>query len=108
MKQHLLKKRKELPIWRNFAVAAVITVGASSTTGFAFPTLSSQIPFIDNIINYFNNEEQHYKNFEIFSTDIGLAQTDNDVTVMIDNAVYDGTNIQYRLQLKQIIILEKR
>ncbi|WP_214485000.1 DUF4179 domain-containing protein, partial [Bacillus sp. SM2101] len=93
VKQHLLKKRKKLPVWRNIAVAAVIIVGASTATGFAFPSLASQIPFMDNVINYFIDEEQHYKNFETFSTDIGLLQTDNDVTVMIDNAVYDGTNI---------------
>ena len=93
VKQHVLKKRKKAPIWRNIAVAAVIIVGASIATGFAFPSLASQIPFMDNVINYFNDEEQHYKNFEAFSTDIGLAQTSNGITVMIDNAVYDGTNI---------------
>lgn len=93
VKQHVLKKRKKTPIWRNIAVAAVIIVGASTATGFAFPSLASQIPFMDNVINYFNDEEQHYKNFEAFSTNIGLAQTSNGITVMIDNAVYDGTNI---------------
>ncbi|MGM7684317.1 DUF4179 domain-containing protein [Cytobacillus sp. Hm23] len=93
VKKQLLKRRKKLPIWRNIAVAAVIIVGASTATGFAFPSLASQIPFMDNVINYFIDEEQHYKNFETFSTDIGLTQTDNDVSVMIDNAVYDGTNI---------------
>ena len=93
VKQHVLKKRKKAPIWRNIAVAAVIIVGASTTTGFAFPSLASQIPFMDNVINYFNDEEQHYTNFEAFSTDIGLAKTSNGVTVMIDKAVYDGTNI---------------
>lgn len=93
VKQHVLKKRKKAPIWRNIAVAAVIIVGASTATGFAFPSLASQIPFMDNVIKYFNDEEQHYKNFEAFSTDIGLTETSNGITVMIDNAVYDGTNI---------------
>jgi hypothetical protein len=93
VKQHVLRKRKKEPIWRNIAVAAVIIVGASTATGFAFPSLASQIPFMDNVSNYFNDEEQHYKNFEAFSTDIGLVQTNNGITIMIDNAVYDGTNI---------------
>ncbi|MEK5485144.1 DUF4179 domain-containing protein [Lysinibacillus sp. FSL M8-0355] len=93
VKQHVLKQRKKAPIWSNIAVAAVIIVGASTATGFAFPSLAAQIPFMDHVINYFNDEEQHYKNFEAFSTDIGLAQTSNGITVMIDNAVYDGTNI---------------
>lgn len=48
---------------------------------------------MDNVISYFNDEEQRHKSFEAFSTDIGLVQTSNGMTVMIDNAVYDGTNI---------------
>ncbi|WP_342541787.1 DUF4179 domain-containing protein [Paenisporosarcina sp. FSL H8-0542] len=93
VKQNVLNKRKKSPIWRHIAVAAVMIVGATTATGFAFPSFASQIPFMDNVISYFNNEEQHYKNFETFSTNIDLAQTSNGVTVMIDNAVYDGTNV---------------
>ncbi|WP_246942446.1 DUF4179 domain-containing protein [Bacillus pinisoli] len=93
VKQHVLKKREKAPIWRNMAVAAVIIVGTSTATGFAFPSLASQIPFMDNVIHFFNDAERDYKDFETFSTDVGLAQTSNGMTIMIDNAVYDGTNI---------------
>ncbi|MDN4607029.1 DUF4179 domain-containing protein [Sporosarcina highlanderae] len=93
VKQHILKKHKKAPIWRDIAVAAVIIGGASTATGFAFPSLAAQIPFMNNVINYFDDEEQRYKNFEAYSTDIDLSQTSNGITVMIDNAVYDGTNI---------------
>lgn len=93
VKKHVLKKRKKTAIWRNIAVAATIFVGATMATGFAFPSIASQIPFMENVISYFDDEEQRYKNFEAFSSDIGLAQTSNGMTVMIDNAVYDGTNI---------------
>lgn len=93
VKQHILKKRNKIPFWRHIAVAAVVLVGATTVTGFAFPSIASQIPFMDNVISYFNDEEQRHKSFEVFSTDIGLAQTSNGMTVMIDNAVYDGTNI---------------
>ena len=105
VKQHILKKRKKAPIWRNVAVAAVFIVGASTATGFAFPSLASQIPFMDNVISFFNSEERDYKNFETFSTDIDLSQTSNGTTVMIDNAVYDGTNItiSFAIETKQEI-----
>lgn len=93
VKQHVLKKRKKAPIWRHIAVVAVIIVSSTTAMSFAIPSIASQIPFMDNVISYFNDEEQHYKNFESFSTDISLSQTSNGVTVMIDNAVYDGTNI---------------
>ncbi|WP_175991487.1 DUF4179 domain-containing protein [Bacillus sp. Marseille-Q1617] len=91
VKQHVWKKRKKAPVWRKIAAAAVIMIGATTAASFALPSVASQIPFMDDVIRYFNGEEN--KNFETFSTDIGLAETDNGVTVMIDNAVYDGTNI---------------
>jgi len=93
VKRHVLQKRKKAPIWRNVAAAAVILVGATVTTGFAFPSVASQIPFMQNVISYFDDEEKRYTNFEAFSTDLGLTQTSNGITVMIDNAVYDGTSI---------------
>lgn len=93
VKQHILKKRKKAPIWRNIAVAAIVIVGVTTATGFAFPSIASQIPFMENVISYFDDEEQRHNNFEAFSTDIGLAQSSNGISVMIDNAVYDGTNI---------------
>jgi hypothetical protein len=91
VKQHVLKKRKKAPVWRTVAAAAVIIIGGTTAASFAMPSVASQIPFMDDVIRYFNGEDN--KNFETFSTDIGLAETDNGVTVMIDDAVYDGTNI---------------
>ncbi|MFP7487270.1 DUF4179 domain-containing protein [Priestia filamentosa] len=83
------KKKFKQPL-----VAAAMILGLSATSvAFAFPAIASQIPFMDNVISFFNDDESDYKNFETFSTEIGLAQTSNGTTVMIDNAVYDGTNI---------------
>lgn len=94
VKKHVLNKRKKSPIWRNMVISAALGLSALTVaTGFAFPSLASQIPFMDHVISYFDDEEQHYKNFETFSTEIGLAQSSNGITVMIDNAVYDGTNV---------------
>jgi len=90
-KQHILKKRKKAPVWRTVAAAAVIIVGTATAASFAVPSVASQIPFMDDVIRYFNGVDN--KSFEEFSTDIGLSESDNGVTVMIDDAVYDGTNI---------------
>lgn len=92
VKQHVLQKREKKHIWRNIAVASVMLIGISTAAGYAYPSLASQVPFMDDVIQYFSNDET-YKEFGEFSTDIGLAETSNGVTVMIDNAVYDGTNI---------------
>lgn len=93
VKQHILKKRKKRPMWRNIAAASAIFIGAVGATGFAFPSLASQLPFMDNVIQFFNDDEHRYTNFQEFSSDVNLSQDSNGITVMIDNAVYDGTNI---------------
>jgi hypothetical protein len=87
--------------FKNPLVAAAVILGLSTTSvAFAFPSIASQIPFMDNVISFFNDVERDYRDFETFSTDIGLAQTSNGTTVMIDNAVYDGTNITISFALE--------
>lgn len=90
--------------FKNPLVAAAMILGLSTTSvAFAFPSIAAQIPFMDNVISFFNDGERDYKDFETFSTDIGLAQTSNGTTVMIDNAVYDGTNVTilYAIETEQ-------
>ena len=90
--------------FKNPLVAVAMVLGLSITSvAFAFPSIAAQIPFMDNVISFFNDGERDYKDFETFSTDIGLAQTSNGTTVMIDNAVYDGTNVTilYAIETEQ-------
>ncbi|WP_399629406.1 DUF4179 domain-containing protein [Sporosarcina sp. SG10008] len=90
--------------FKNPLLAAAMILGLSTTSvAFAFPSIAAQIPFMDNVISFFYDGERDYKNFETFSTDIGLAQTSNGTTVMIDNAVYDGTNVTilYAIETEQ-------
>ncbi|MGD6857651.1 DUF4179 domain-containing protein [Bacillus infantis] len=76
------------------ALAAAIIAGISTASAaFAFPSIASQIPFMDHVINYLSDEEGQYKDFEKFSSDIGIVEDSNGMKVMIDNAVYDGTNV---------------
>lgn len=92
--------------WKQPIVAAAMILGLTATSvAFSFPSIAAQIPFMDNVISFFYDEERDYNNFESFSTDIGLAQTSNGTTVMIDNAVYDGTNITilYALETEEEI-----
>lgn len=100
------KTEQERIRFKNPLVAAAVILGLTTTSvAYAFPSIASQIPFMDNVISFFNDEERDYKDFETFSTDIGLAQTSNGTTVMIDNAVYDGTNItiSYAIETEQKI-----
>lgn len=93
VKQHVFKKRKIAPIWRSIAMAAVILISGAAITTFAFPSVASQIPFMNNVISYFDDSYGQYTNFEGFSDDLGLVDSDNGISILIDHAVYDGTNI---------------
>lgn len=48
---------------------------------------------MSDMMSYLQDENKLYAHFDEFSTDIGLAETSNGKTAMIDNAVYDGTSI---------------
>ncbi|WP_274308472.1 DUF4179 domain-containing protein [Solibacillus daqui] len=100
VKQHVFKKRKKAPIWKSLSVAAVLLISATTVTTFAFPSLASQIPFMNNVISYFDDDYGQYTNFESFSDDLGLVDSDNGVSILIDHAVYDGTNIIVSYALK--------
>ncbi|MGN7479590.1 DUF4179 domain-containing protein [Solibacillus silvestris] len=103
VKQHVLKKYKKASLWKSIGAAAVILVSATALTAFAFPSVASQIPFMNNVMSYFDDDYGQYTNFELFSDDLGLVDSDNGISILIDHAVYDGTNIivSYALETEE-------
>lgn len=102
------KAEKQKSKFKQPIVAATMILGLSVTlVAFTYPSIAAQIPFMDNVISFFNDEERDYKKLETFSTDIGLAQTSNGTAVMIDNAVYDGTNITIAFAIETEQVVEK-
>ncbi|MET0786020.1 MAG: DUF4179 domain-containing protein, partial [Paenisporosarcina sp.] len=96
MKQNILarshKKKNHMNL-RHLTVAAIIVVSAVTATSITFPTFAAQIPFMQNIVGYFDNEDTIYENYSVFATEIGQTQTSNGTSVMIENAVFDGTSL---------------
>jgi Domain of unknown function (DUF4179)/Family of unknown function (DUF5643) len=94
IKNHILangRKKKRFTQLRQLTAAAIISVSAVTAMGLAFPTVASQLPFMHNIFSYFQDDVD--LDFNKFATAIGQVQTDNGISVMIENAVYDGTAI---------------
>ena len=96
IKNHILakghKKKRFIPL-RRLAVAATIGIGAVTAMSLTFPTVASQLPFMDNIIHYFDKEDTIFENYDDLATDISQIQTSNGVSVMIESAVFDGTSL---------------
>ncbi|MFE3574685.1 DUF4179 domain-containing protein [Lysinibacillus sp. NPDC059133] len=104
LKQTILKKkatRKRMPKWvRHIAAAAIIGISMVTTVSITFPTLASQIPFMKNIASYFDNKNTMFEDFDSYATEIGQVHSSNGLSMMIENAVYDGTSltISYALE----------
>jgi len=109
LKQKILKKqtpRKRMPKWvRHIAAAAIIGISAVTTINFAFPTLASQIPFMKNIASYFDHNNTMFENFDSYAKEVGQVQVSNGVSMMIENAVYDGTSLTISFALESEIDL---
>ncbi|MDN7243898.1 DUF4179 domain-containing protein [Planococcus shenhongbingii] len=92
------KKRRK---WLVPAVAAsVLFVGISTailTASPAFANYMAELPVIGNVFSIFAEEEDEegLLQYERFSEKVELSQTSNGVTISIDQAVYDGTNVTF-------------
>ncbi|MFF5993655.1 DUF4179 domain-containing protein [Lysinibacillus sp. KU-BSD001] len=93
VKQHVLGKKKKANWFKYVAVAATLTGVVTATTMFTAPSIASQIPFIKDVMHYFSEEETFNSHFGAVATDVTQIQSSNGVTVMIEDAVFDGTAI---------------
>ncbi|NRD78563.1 DUF4179 domain-containing protein [Bacillus sp. BRMEA1] len=114
-----IKQKGKLKSWkRNVAVASVL-VGLSATTfGLTFPTYAKNIPVIENIFRYFDNETNDnsiqgnvskdtekglYYHYKQFSKEINLTQESNGIKISLNDAVFDGKTVTltYSIESKQ-------
>ncbi|RDI37256.1 DUF4179 domain-containing protein [Falsibacillus pallidus] len=93
VKQHVLGRKKKRKPYQGIAAAAVIVIGAGIAGSFAAPSLATQIPIIHNIMSYFTEEDSYNENFAKVAADISQTQTSNGVSVMIEDAAFDGSSI---------------
>jgi hypothetical protein len=76
---------------RYLAVAAFIGISVVTASFMTIPALANQIPFIQKILTYF--DEDLPNSYADFATIVNQVQSDNGIDIMIENAVYDGTNV---------------
>lgn len=77
---------------RHLAAAAILGLSVVTASYFALPTVAGQIPFMQNVLTYFEDEELP-NTYADLATVVNQVQTSNGIGVMIENAVYDGTNV---------------
>lgn len=88
------------------AAAAVLAMGILTTSMIASPALANlavQIPVIGNVFSFFvedDEDSEPYESYEYFSEAVGLTQIDSGIEIIIDQAIYDGTNVTLSFLLK--------
>lgn len=89
---------------RHLATAAILGLSVVTASYFALPAVAGQIPFMQNVLTYFEDEELP-NTYADLATVVSQVQTSNGIDVMIENAVYDGTNVMitYAIQTEQAL-----
>jgi hypothetical protein len=94
MKSRIMKKTRVKKPYRIGRVAAAVFLGASVLTAsfMTIPAIANQIPFVQNILSYFEDDAlpNSYTDLAEF---VNQVQSSNGIDIMIENAVYDGTNV---------------
>ena len=102
-KQRILKsaRTKKAPkgTWRRFITAAIVGLAVISGSLYALPTIASQVPFVENILEKINPDFVP-KNYLDLATIINQVESSNGVDMMIENAVYDGTTLMVSYAIK--------
>jgi Domain of unknown function (DUF4179)/Family of unknown function (DUF5643) len=94
IKYHVLtkgKKKKRINV-RYLAGAALLGISVITASFISLPAIANQLPFVQSILTNFE-EDALPKKYEDFATVVNQVQSSNGLDVMIENAVYDGTNI---------------
>lgn len=100
MKKRILGYKRKAQWFTKIAMAAGIFIGASAITAVAFPSLASQIPILEDIVSYFEEDELIFSHFSEVAQPLGLTQTSNGSSVAIEEAVYDGTSVTVSFALQ--------
>lgn len=94
LKSHVLSNTKTKKRFKPQYVAAAAVLGFSVMTAsfMSLPAVANQIPFIQSIVSYFEDDALP-NTYSDLATIVNQVQSSNGIDVMIENAVYDGTNI---------------
>lgn len=87
--KHVLQKTKQPFRLSKWTTAALFTIGFSSISILAIPTIASKLPVIEQLLSAFS-DDKNLVLFHDYATPVGQTAESNDVTIKIEDAVYDG------------------
>lgn len=100
MKRSIINQKKKHVWLMKTIVASALLVISAGTTVVAFPSIASQIPVLQNIVSYLDDEDLVFSHFSDVAQTLDLTQTSNGSTITLEEAVYDGTSVTISFALK--------
>ena len=100
MKQRLTGQKKKSAWLIKTAIAVAVVISTAATAVVAFPSIASQIPVLQDIVSYFEDEELIFSHFSEVAQPLDMTQTSNDSTITLEEAVYDGTSVSISFALQ--------
>ncbi|MGD6897690.1 DUF4179 domain-containing protein [Bacillus sp. OG2] len=76
----------------HLSAAAILGTAVVSASLVSVPAVANQVPFLQSILSYFSDEELP-GSYSDLATIINQVESSNGIDIMIEDAVYDGTNI---------------
>lgn len=106
LKKKVLEKKKGYKPNRVGRMAAAVFLGGGVLTAsfMTIPAIANQIPFVQNILSYFADDALP-SNYTDYAEIVNQVQSSNGIDIMIENAVYDGTNVFLTYAIKTEIDL---
>lgn len=100
--KHVLHKPKQTFHFSKWAAVALLTIGLSSISILAIPTIASKLPVIEQLLAAFS-DDKNLVLFDDYATVIGQTAESNGATIKIEDAVYDGylLSIAFSLQSEE-------
>ncbi|MGD6844423.1 DUF4179 domain-containing protein [Bacillus infantis] len=94
MRTYILSKNSPRKRFKpaHMAAAAILGTAVVSASLVSVPAVANQVPFLQSILSYFSDEELP-GSYSDLATVINQVQSSNGIDIMIEDAVYDGTNI---------------
>lgn len=92
VKKQIQTKKKRT--WKRSVLASVMAVSviATSVIGLSFTTYAKEVPFLNSIFQFFN-QDGHYNGYEEQATVLQLSQESNGIKMTLDEVVFDGMTL---------------
>ncbi len=104
LRSKLNRRGKKGGHWQRNAAAAAVLLGVGAVAlGLTFPAYATSVPFVGDIfklIDKGSSDSGLYDSYKENSTEINISKTSQDVTITLNDAIFDGKTTTITFSIK--------